>query len=1173
MARHTEGGQVVHWFGGRQFGRVSGLPMSMAASAAVRKRQKRYPNSMKSCFKAASVSRMATLKKKSADGAAVPAQQNKDPLFYLEGAWEAARKYEDRVLMAECNKILSGQRDRTAYIFRKLDRSGDGSLSRWEFMKGLQALHIPLSGERLRKFVDIFDQDGDGTVDYVEFADYVKNCGGPRASPPPLPLNLPIPQIVLLAEGKPNKWFFWSQKQGLIKQKNADNVAWPNILEDFDKEAMKMTADYPHDKGAGWQNYAVLKWQTSKMDVKSDIISRDDFVEFMKPENFDDRKRYFCIQSYVAANTAAFPGKNCCHRVVYMKDAIPKISHYIHYVRTHPDKTARGEFTRVHYEERSTNVAVNSLLSRYITLAVHFIQRELDIEIHRLGLDFIVQDVTRNEFSPLRLLQATGMTYEDGAPSYEQGGDKNAQVVLGNEIDFVENMKALTLPKELVDQPLEEYASPDWCRGDFCVFLPPLLAKADLEVLQFLQMSRRKQLMSENGSYVQTKLITRVRKHALILEACHGQPEEFGLFCHNTRPNKRIDNGRVNTFEMTIAHLRGTILEPGIVVFAQFKGFISNSISISIMSPGGDSCRADPTNYLKIGSNLQFECHVPLGASQAIHGSWLLSVADTEATDTGSMLEMWGIKAIVRRQKPNVAKSKISDSITEPTTSQLNSRNVYPPLVVKFQPVCDRCYKVYKRLETEMGDYDAQQRKMRLKGVEEARKSKSKEIHVPNFRHSSDPLSIDIESFLPTEEPQEDNLFETGASKFGISAKRYRHILAMSVATDRGKPASPPKISNDRPSSRHNNFESRMARLLVRSPQTRSNITAKLSIHGNTDSPSHDASASSATSPAGRMNFAAGKDKSVSAIVQQHDDPESPQGRLQSWSDRRQDGPGMSEAAKSMNVGSTAGHRQSILLPSKGPQKNSDVDRAIGLPSDAISGLPKSPLLPPLSTEQQSREKLASKAPLLSVGAALERKLAGDTIEPELLSFSAEAVQKHELVATVSAGGKKHTAAFAISSTSASSRDRQPVIQESSSFSFQKAFEETASVEPLVPSLTTSDALDQPTVSSTSYKLTAADVSAATSIVDLTKRRSDFSDFNSVNPVEAEEPKLSYEANAFLTNLKFAITDEARFLQELGSSRTKVIAERRKKIEQLVMHSHSVFFFSSDSSFVYVFHS
>jgi hypothetical protein len=97
-------------------------------------------------------------KRKAKEGASVAAQQNKDPLFFLEGAWEAARKYEDRVLMAECNKILNGQRDRTAYIFRKLDRSGDGSLSRWEFMKGLQALHIPLQGERLRKFVDIFDQ-------------------------------------------------------------------------------------------------------------------------------------------------------------------------------------------------------------------------------------------------------------------------------------------------------------------------------------------------------------------------------------------------------------------------------------------------------------------------------------------------------------------------------------------------------------------------------------------------------------------------------------------------------------------------------------------------------------------------------------------------------------------------------------------------------------------------------------------------------------------------------------------------------------------------------------------------------------------------------------------------------------------------------------------------------
>jgi hypothetical protein len=41
--------------------------------------------------------------------------------------------------------------------------------------------------------------------------------------------------------------------------------------------------------------------------------------------------------------------------------------------------------------------------------------------------------------------------------------------------------------------------------AEILCFLPPVLAKADLEVLQFLQMSKKKQitqLMSENGSYI-----------------------------------------------------------------------------------------------------------------------------------------------------------------------------------------------------------------------------------------------------------------------------------------------------------------------------------------------------------------------------------------------------------------------------------------------------------------------------------------------------------------------------------------------------------------------------------------------------------------------------------------------------------------------------------------------
>jgi hypothetical protein len=795
-------------------------------------------------------------------------------------------------------------------------------------------------------------------------------------------------------------------------------------------------------------------------------------------------------------------------------------------------------------------VAVNSLLSRYMTLAVHFIQRELDIEIHRLGLDFIVQDLTRNEFSPLRLLQATGMTYEDGAPSYDQGGDKNAQVVLGNEIDFVENMKALTLPKELADQPQEVFASPDWCRGDFCVFLPPLLAKADLEVLQFMHMSKRKQLMSENGSYIQTKLIARVRKHPLILEACHGQPGEFGLFCHNTRPNKRIDNGRVNTFELTISQLRGTIMEPGIVVFAQFKGFISNSIAITVMSPGGDSCRADPTNYLKIGSNLQFECHVPLGANQSVSGSWLISVADTEANDTGSMLEMWGIKAIVRRPKQLIAKPKIHDSICEPTTSQLNSRNVYPPLVVKFQPVCDRCYKVYKRLENEMSNYDAQHRKLRLREAEEARKLKSKEIQLPSFRHCTDPFSVDIETLIPSEEPEEENIFETGASKFGMSSKRYRHTLAKSVASDRGQPASPPKIGLDRPVSRHNNFEARMARLLVRSPQTRSNITSKIALNGNVQSHAQNGSASAESPPSERIRVGAGEEKKTSMIFQMLDDTQ-PQGRVQSWSEQRHDEPHDAGTPNSLNIRSKD-RRQSTILVNKESLMGSDVTSTAILPH---AGNQQPHVLPPLVSDSQLRPKSTVKAPLLSVGAALERKLSGAPIEPESQQLSVEIASEQDVVVSTSAIGNQPFAVPAISSTSSFPRDKPNGNNEASSFSFQKSFQESENVETLIPSALTVQSIEPTPASYPAYKLTSADILAATSVVDLTNKQSVFSgDQNLINQVEAEPPKLSYEANAFVSNLKFAITDEARFLQELGSSRSKVIAERRKKIEQLVLH-------------------
>jgi hypothetical protein len=514
------------------------------------------------------------------------------------------------------------------------------------------------------------------------------------------------------------------------------------------------------------------------------------------------------------------------------------------------------------------------------------------------------------------------------------------------------------------------------------------------------------------------------------------------------------------------------------------------------------------------------------------------------------MLEMWGIKAIVRRQKPMVSKTKTHDSICEPTTSQLNSRSVYPPLIVKFQPVCDRCYKVYKRLESEMSSYDAQQRKLRLREAEETRKFKSKDIHLPNFRHCSDPLNIDIDSFIPSEEPQEENIFETGASKFGMSSKRYRHTLAKSVASDRLQPVSPPKISADRPASRHNNFEVRMARLLVRSPQTRSNITANKAVHTAADSQPPIRFAPTESTSVGNINVAAEDSSKFTPMYPAHDETEA-KGRVQTWFHRPEDESMISDVSPSPSF-SKEHHQSAMMRVSQNSQQNVEASSTVDLSISGSAERQLRPGSPPLTAEQQPRPKSTTKAPLLSVGAALERKLAGDTIEP------APPAQEQEPPHPPSSSGNVLSTAPAPTGSTSLPKDRKHVNQESSSFSFQKLFHEPETVDHLLPSTQKNRAADPSTASSHSYKLTSADVLAATSVLDITSRQSEQKHFTHANPIEAEPPKLSYEANAFVTNLKFSISDEARFLQELGSSRTKVISERRKKIEQLVMLCSSI---------------
>jgi hypothetical protein len=343
-----------------------------------------------------------------------------------------------------------------------------------------------------------------------------------------------------------------------------------------------------------------------------------------------------------------------------------------------------------------------------------------------------------------------------------------------------------------------------------------------------------------------------------------------------------------------------------------------------------------------------------------------------------------------------------------------------------------------------------------------------------------------------------------------------------------------------------------MARLLVRSPQTRSNITTKKPAIINSDSPLQNSSLPSNSQLPACISSAQSQDKGVSSNVEELQDSAA-LGRFQSWSERRQDEAFPLQVSSHSKAGLTERREsgiQSNTLMSQRPQKSDDaVDRV------DVFTIQQSQVSPPHSIDQQLKPKTSSKAPLHSVGAALERKLHGDhdlnEHEPFLL-VEAAAPKQEPYGSAVHDGKLKYTAASAVPETSISTRDRQYSQLEPSSFSFQKSFDESSSAGLLAPSAKIVPTSDQATNSTQLHQLSSADVLAATSIVDLTNRQTQISNPSSVDSGKDQAPQLSYEANAFVTNIKFAISDEARFLQELGSSRSKVIAERRKKIEQLV---------------------
>ena len=54
--------------------------------------------------------------------------------------------------------------------------SGDGTLSRKELLVGLREFGIKMSKQESKELLDILDSDGDGTIDWHEFAEVIKEA-------------------------------------------------------------------------------------------------------------------------------------------------------------------------------------------------------------------------------------------------------------------------------------------------------------------------------------------------------------------------------------------------------------------------------------------------------------------------------------------------------------------------------------------------------------------------------------------------------------------------------------------------------------------------------------------------------------------------------------------------------------------------------------------------------------------------------------------------------------------------------------------------------------------------------------------------------------------------------------------------------------------------------------
>ena len=55
-------------------------------------------------------------------------------------------------------------------LFRQFDKDNSMSVTRQEFRDGLKGIGVPLDDQQLTQLINLLDEDGDGEIDYGEFA-------------------------------------------------------------------------------------------------------------------------------------------------------------------------------------------------------------------------------------------------------------------------------------------------------------------------------------------------------------------------------------------------------------------------------------------------------------------------------------------------------------------------------------------------------------------------------------------------------------------------------------------------------------------------------------------------------------------------------------------------------------------------------------------------------------------------------------------------------------------------------------------------------------------------------------------------------------------------------------------------------------------------------------------